>query len=107
MVVLTESCMGLSLVDMEARAVLNAVSSLSSNGRLKELLTEHDSLVEAITAHKTGVAKGLAASIRRKEDLLLSYRLQDSELLVVFYRDRRLWRYLRRSEAYHPLLTRR
>ena len=73
--------LGLSRAGLEESAVLNAVGSLLPSGRFKDLLTDLASLPEALSAYKTGVVKDLAASLRRKEDLFESYRLQDCALL--------------------------
>ena len=73
--------LGLSRAGVEESAVLNAVGSLLPSGRFKELLTDLASLPEALTAYKTSVAKDLAASLIREEDLFESYRLQDCALL--------------------------
>ena len=82
--------LGLSRAGLEESAVLNAVRSLLPSGRFKELLTDLASLPEALTAYKTGVVKDLAASLRRKEDLFESDRLQDCALLEFSYQSLRL-----------------
>ena len=82
--------LGLSRAGLEESAVLNAVRSLLPSGRFKELLTDLASLPEALTAYKTDVVKDLAASLRRKEDLFESDRLQDCALLEFSYQSLRL-----------------
>ena len=72
---------GLAAEELDDRSILDAVGTLPSSTRFQELLRSQETLMEAMRAYKTLVARDLAKICRRKEDFLRESQAQDRELL--------------------------